>query len=48
MVKMTTLYTINEKVKNVKTLHKWLKGLKCQHYALVANRLKMSRLYTSG
>jgi len=29
-------------------MHKWLKGLKCQHYTQVVIRLKMPTLFASG
>ena len=45
---MSTLYTSGPRVKNVKIIHYWLKGYKCQHYAQVVQELKMSKLYTIG
>ena len=36
------------KVKDVNSIHKWLKGEKCEHHTQVVKRVKMSTLYTSG
>ena len=43
-----TLISRRIETKNVNIIHKWLKGSKCQYYAQVVERLKMSILYTSG
>ena len=37
---MSKLYTSGPRVKNVKIIHYWLKGYKCQHYAQVVPRVK--------
>ena len=47
-IKLSKLYTSGSKVNNVNNMHKLLKGLRWQHYAQVAKRLKMSTLYKSG
>jgi hypothetical protein len=46
-LKMLTLYTRREKVKNVNIIFKWVKLLKCQHYSQGGKRLEMSIFYIS-
>jgi len=45
---MSIIYRSVLKVAHVNTKYKWLKCLKCQHYAQLVLTFKMSTLCTNG